>query len=116
MELRFTQMGNGIRLIKLIGQLDVKGVEEVEAKLVGHTAGRGVRVLVDLSEVTFLSSMGIRLFLWTALAVTEKAGRFVMLNPTPQVSEVLHVSGMKTLIPTYCDYEAAAAHLLTRQS
>ncbi len=115
MELQFTQMENGIRLIKLIGQLDIKGVGDVETKFVGHTAGRQLRVLVDLSCVTYLSSVGIRLLLWTAKAVIEKAGRFAALNPTPLVADVLDVSGIKNVIPIYKDYDAAVADLLKQK-
>ena len=116
MELQFTQMENGIRLIKLIGQLDIKGVGDVETKFVGYTAGREVPVLVDLSGVTYLSSIGIRLLLWTAKAVIENAGKFVMLNPTPLVADVLDVSGMKNAIPIYSDYDAAVADLLKQKT
>ena len=116
MELQFTQMENGIRLIKLIGQLDIKGVGDVETKFVGYTAGREVPVLVDLSGVTYLSSIGIRLLLWTAKAVIENAGKFVMLSPLPLVADVLDVSGMKNVIPIYSDYDAAVADLLKQKT
>ena len=116
MELQFTQMENGIRLIKLIGQLDIKGVGDVETKFVGYTAGREVPVMVDLSGVTYLSSVGIRLLLWTAKAVIENAGRFVMLSPLPLVADVLDVSGMKNVIPIYSDYDAAVADLLKQKT
>ncbi len=116
MELQFTQMENGIRLIKLIGQLDIKGVGDVETKFVGYTAGREVPVMVDLSGVTYLSSVGIRLLLWTAKAVIENAGKFVMLSPLPLVADVLDVSGMKNVIPIYSDYDAAVADLLKQKT
>jgi len=116
MELQFTQMENGIRLIKLVGQLDVKGVGDIETKFVGHTAGRGILVLVDLSGVTYLSSVGIRLLLWTAKAVIEKAGKFVMLDPSPLVADVLDISGMKNVIPIYNDYDSAVADLLKQKT
>ena len=116
MELQFTQMKNGIRLIKLIGKLDVNGVGDVETKFVGYTAGREIPVLVDLSGVTYLSSVGIRLLLWTAKAVIENAGKFVMLNPTPLVADVLDVSGMKNVIPIYNDYDSAVADLLKQKT
>lgn len=115
MELQFTQMKNGIRLIKLVGQLDIKGVGDVETKFVGHTAGREIPVIVDLSGVTYLSSAGIRLILWTAKAVIEKAGKFVLLNPIPSVADVLDVSGMKNIVPIYNDLDVAAADLLKQE-
>lgn len=116
MELQFTQMENGIRLIKLIGKLDVNGVGDVETKFVGYTAERQLHVLVDLSDVPYLSSVGIRLLLWTAKAVIENAGRLVMLSPTSLVADVLNVSGMKNVIPIYNDYDSAVADLLKQKT
>jgi anti-sigma B factor antagonist len=98
MELRYSQSKDGIRRIKLIGHLDIQGVGEVETIFVGHTAGREVKVLVDLSQLTFLASIGIRLLLWTANAVVGKGGEFVMVGPTPAVAEVLDISGINGLI------------------
>lgn len=112
MELQYSQSKQRIRWVKLIGALDIQGVGEVESKFVGHTAGRGVKVLVDLSDLTFVASTGIRLLLWTAKAVVSQGGTFVMANPIPAVAEVLDISGISALVPIYSDKKAAERDLL----
>ena len=112
MELQYRELENGIRIIKLTGELDINGVGEIETKFVGHSAGGNARVLVDLTEVTFLASIGIRLLLWTAKAVVGSGGKFVLFNPAENVEQVLVVTGIKELVPIHSDMEAAISSLM----
>jgi len=112
MELQYSELDNNIRSIKLIGTLDIIGKGEIETKFVGYCAGDGVRVVVDLSEVDFLASIGIRLLVLTAKSVASRGGRMVLLNPIPEVHNVLEVSGIPAIIPIYSSFESAETVLL----
>ncbi len=112
MELQFRQMENGIRLIKLIGNLDLNGVQAVESKFVAHCAGNRTRVLIDLAEMDSLAPIGCHLLLWAAKEVTTKGGKFVLLNPTATVEQTLEQTGVNGLIPIHFDVGTAIASLL----
>src|SRR5687768_15890948 len=60
MELQYSERDNHIRLIKLTGRLDIDGKAEIETKFAGYCSGEKARVVVDLSGVDFLASIGIR--------------------------------------------------------
>ena len=107
MELQFRKRDNDIRLIKLIGKLDIVGTGEIETKFAGHCAGDAVRVIVDLSEVNFLASIGIRLLMLTAKSVNKRGGKMVIVNPIPDVQHVLEVTGIPAIIPIYSSFELA---------
>jgi anti-anti-sigma factor len=112
MELQFSNLDNGIRLVKLIGKLDILGTGQIETKFTGYCSGDNVRVVVDLSEVNFLASIGIRLFVLTAKSITQRGGRMVLLNPIPEVKSVLEITGIPAIIPMYDGFESAEAVLL----
>jgi len=112
MELRYSELENDIRLIKLVGKLDIVGVGEIETKFAGYSAGEKVRVVVDLSEVDFLASIGIRLLTLTAKSVASRGGRMVLLHPTPDVRQVLEITGIPAIIPIYDGLESAETVLL----
>jgi anti-anti-sigma factor len=112
MELQYSEIENNIRLIKLIGKLDIIGVGLIETRFNGCCAGDNPRLLVDLSEVEFLASIGIRLLVLSAKSVSSRGGRMVLLHPTPDVRSVLEVTGIPAIIPIYDGLESAEAVLL----
>ncbi|MEP7134479.1 MAG: STAS domain-containing protein [Chloroflexota bacterium] len=112
MELQYSELDNDIRSIKLIGRLDIIGTGAIETKFAGYCAGEKPRVLVDLSEVDFLASIGIRLLMMTAKSVFSRGGKLVFLNPNPDVHSVLDVTGIPSIIPIYASLESAEAVLL----
>ena len=112
MELHYTDLDNNIRMIKLVGDLDILGVGAIETRFAGYCAGENPRVLVDLSEVNFLASIGIRLLTLTAKSVASRGGRMVLLHPTPDVRHVLEITGIPAIIPIYDGLESAQTVLL----
>ena len=112
MEMQYSELDNGINLIKLIGKLDIIGTGEIETKFTGYCAGDKVRVVVDLSDVDFLASIGIRLLMLTAKSVATRGGKMALLNPVPEVQNVLEITGIPAIIPIYSQLESAEVVLL----
>lgn len=111
-ELQFSEMQNGIRILKLIGKLDILGTGEVETKFSGYCAGVRPLVVVDLSEVDFLASIGIRLLTLTAKSIASRGGKMTLIRPIPEVQNVLEVTGIPAMIPIYSHFESAEAVLM----
>jgi anti-anti-sigma factor len=112
MEMYYSEMTNGISLIRLIGDLDILGTGQIETKFAGHCSGDKVRVIVDLSQVAYLASIGIRLLMLTAKSVASRGGMMVLLNPIPEVHNVLEITGIPAIIPIYSQLESAETVLL----
>lgn len=111
MELQYSKLENNLRLIKLIGRLDISGVNEIETKFSDCCSGENPRVIVDLSGVDFLASIGIRLLTLSAKLIASRGGRMVLLNPTSDVKDVLDITGVPAIIPIYYDLKSAEAAL-----
>lgn len=112
MDLQYSELENGIRLIKLSGKLDIDGTGEIETRFREYCSGEKARVAVDLSGVDFLASIGIRLLTLTAKSIASRGGRMVLLNPTPDVQNVLEITGIPAVIPIYSNFESAEAVLM----
>jgi len=112
MDLQYSELAHNIRLIKLKGKLDILGTGEIEAQFTDYRGGENARVVVDLSEVEFLASIGIRLLTLTAKSVAGRGGKMVLLNPTPDVHHVLEVTGIPGIIPIYSHLESAETVLM----
>jgi anti-anti-sigma factor len=111
MKLEYTELVNGIRLIKLNGTLDLTGTYGIEVQFVRHCTGNNLRILVDLSGVDFLSSVGIPLLVNTAKSVESHGGKFALLKPPDNVFKVLELVGVPQFTPIYKDMDSAVAGL-----
>ena len=112
MNIQYNEMDNGIHLIRLSGRLDIIGTGEIETKFAAFCSGNNSRVIVDLSEVDFLASIGIRLLTLTAKSLASRGGKMVLLNPNPDVQDVLEITGIPAIIPVYSHFESAETILM----
>lgn len=113
MELTVTHQDDGILHLALAGRLDIAGTGEVENKFTFQTSTQKAAVLVDLSEVTFIASIGMRLLLSNARAQSQRGGLMVLYNPQPLVKDALVTAGFEQLIAMYDDFDAACEALQT---
>jgi anti-sigma B factor antagonist len=98
MELKVINAGEVYTHLALVGRLDIPGVGVIENKFIGYTAARKKSVIVDFSEVTFMGSMGLRLLLSAAKALSMEKKKVIVLNPQPLVKEVLDTSGIADVV------------------
>lgn len=109
MELKVIAADDAYTHLALSGKLDILGVGEIENKFIGYTAARKKSAVVDLSGVTFLGSMGLRIFLSVAKPLSLEKKKLILLNPQPLVNEVLEASGIGDVVMITTDSAAALA-------
>ena len=97
--------------MKLQGRMDITGAMKIDVQF-SAVAASNRAVVVDLAEVEFLASMGLRTLIMGAKAMHKKSGRMVLYRPIPMVEEVLVTSGTTTMIPLAQDLAAAEAQAL----
>jgi anti-anti-sigma factor len=103
---------NEITLIALQGTLDIMGVNQVETKFAGYCSGENARILVDMSGVDYMASIGIRLLVTNAKSLRTRNGKMALLSPTTDVFNVLEMTDIPAIIPVYSNLESAEAVLL----
>lgn len=111
MELVTEERADGVTWVTLDGRLDIAGTSMIDLRF-NTIAGARRSVVVDLSRVTFLASMGMRLLLTGAKTVASKGGHMVLHAPAPMVEKVLTTAGIDNVIPIH--HEAASALAATR--
>ena len=97
MEIAIEEMGSAAKVV-LTGRLDISGADVVALPL-ATLSGSKSGLIIDLSGVSFLASIGIRHLVSATKALARRGGRLVLLNPTAIVSEVLVTSGVSDLMP-----------------
>jgi anti-anti-sigma factor len=100
---------NVVRSI-LAGKLDLAGAQKIDLKF-SAVAGNSKRLLVDLEQVSFLASMGIRTLVIGSKAVQSKGGKVAFFKPSADVAQVLTAAGIDSIIPVFQDLDAACDYL-----
>ena len=98
MQLNVASIENGVTKVSLSGRLDVEGALKIDNEFT-EIATQNKNVLVDLSDVPFIASLGIRTLVVGAKAAANNGGKMVLLNPQPNVEQVLRTTHVDTVMP-----------------
>jgi anti-anti-sigma factor len=97
-----TDVGDNLRKIVILGRLDTLGAGSVAGELERLAAAPKKGVVVDLSSLKFLASLGIRALLISAKAVEERGGKMALVVGTnSQVAMSLEATGVSELLPMF---------------
>jgi anti-sigma B factor antagonist len=88
----------GMRLLRLTGELDMAGVDQFERMLTADGSSRTGTFVVDLRTLTFIDSSGLRALIMADERVRDDGGRFVVVRGTDRVNEVLEMTGVSKQI------------------
>ncbi len=111
MKVEIKLLDNGVKQIILAGRLDIQGTGEVENTFTSLSEVDKAAILVDMSQVDFISSVGMRLLVTHAKTLGRRGGKMAIVNPQPWVREVLQKVGIDVLVPLYDDFEMACEAL-----
>jgi anti-sigma B factor antagonist len=107
MRLDLLELSDNTVQLALDGRLDLEGTQSVEQKFSFAATTKSLGVIVDLSAVTFLASIGIRMLLTAARAQATRGGKLVLAAPQDPVRKVLEAAGIDQLVPILNDVDAA---------
>jgi anti-anti-sigma factor len=89
------------RLIRLEGELDHDGCEQVDAAFRAATAGVKTDVVVDMSKVTFVSSQGIWMMLQAHARLRDQGHVLHVRGMRPHISRVFETVGVYRRVPEW---------------
>lgn len=97
-------VNENLRIIYITGRLDIQGTDAIGTKFTVLSASGERRIVVDLSGIDFLASIGIRSLVTNAKAQQQRGGRMVLyVGGNAPVAKVLRTTGINTVIPMYAD-------------
>jgi anti-sigma B factor antagonist len=102
----------GVRVIAVAGELDIATAPDLCARLDATRSTRRPRLLVDLTDVGFCDSTGLRALLGAASEVRAHGGRFAIVCPsTGEVARLLEIVGAGEWMAIHADPESGLAAL-----
>ena len=108
MEWNVVDLGNGLTRLDVSGRMDVQGALAIDP-VFSQLAAEKPNLIVDMSNVSFLASLGVRTLVMSAKTLASKGGHFVLFGLQPGVQKVLTISGLNAMILSVPDQAAAEA-------
>ena len=112
MSISHTDAGD-LRRIVIAGRLDVEGTDSIADQLVKLAEAPKKGVVVDLSSLKFLASVGIRALVTSAKAVKARGGKMMLVvKPGSTVMMSIKATGVDQMVPVFsssAEAEKAAA-------
>lgn len=109
MALASQTFGNAL-VLKVLGRLDQDTCDSFRRDLAPQlqvaTAG-SLTIVLDLAELEYVSSAGLRCFMLAAKEAKSHAGRIVVAALQPMVAEIFQISRFDLLIPVFPTLRAA---------
>ena len=79
----------------------------VELEFTSVVCSKPQSAIVDITEVSFIASLGMRMLLSAAKNLRAKNFKVVLYNPQPVVQEALETAGFSTVMPIVSDFAKA---------
>ena len=102
----------GAPCLALAGELDIAEVQRLEHAVEEAVAGSVGAFAIDLTELEFLDSSGIRVLLRARALLARQERSFLLVCPFGPVRRAIELTGVSDLFTIFRTREDAAAALL----
>ena len=88
---------NNVSTVNLIGRLDTPASQEVSEQLEPLMADASGTIVLDCTEMSYISSSGLRIFLSLRKAAASQGGKIIVKNITDDIRQVFMMTGFLNL-------------------
>lgn len=104
---------DGVVVIRIDGRIDHDRASALESGLMPYLDGPGADgyppLLLDLENVSFLTSAGLRVLMIAAKTCKEQARRIAVAGLQPMIAEIIRIARFDLIIPVYPNTDDALA-------
>ena len=105
MEVQEEQLGDAIVLVP-IDRVDSATAKAFEAKVIAAIGLGSAKIVLDFSQLDYISSAGLRVVLVGA-KMTRAPRKFVLSDMKPHIREVFDMSGFSKILSIHTDRNSA---------
>ena len=103
---------NGVVVATLSGEIDLSNAAEITRTVVGRVPNEAVGLVIDLSDVAYLDSAGVRMLAELERRLGWRSQAFRVVAPEgSRTRKVLSIAGLDGLLVLETSVESASANL-----
>ncbi len=106
MEIKVSQL-NDYTVVSIHGRVDTMTAGDFENKILEILDGGVKKLLLDCSELAYISSSGLRVFLVAQKKMMVTGGTLKLCCLKPEIKEIFDISGFSSIFSIFPDTEKA---------
>jgi anti-anti-sigma factor len=95
------RLESGLLKMSLSGSLDAPGAMAIEQQFQSRLQEQGGNVIIDMSNLEYMSSYGLRMILMAAKSLHDSGGGLHLAAANTHVMDVIRVAGYDSMFPVY---------------
>jgi anti-sigma B factor antagonist len=96
MEVNISRENNTV-LVRFSGRMDTPGAQEITPQMNALAEEASETIILDCTELTYICSTGLRIFLTLRKAASEKGGKIIVRNICDDIRNVFMMTGFLNL-------------------
>jgi anti-sigma B factor antagonist len=97
----------GLLIMNLKGRLDAHTSKTFEDRLIPAIDEGSKKILVDFSQLDYISSAGLRVLLLAARKLSDAGGRIALCSLKPSIKTVFDIAGFSSVFPIFATQQEA---------
>jgi anti-anti-sigma factor len=89
---------NEVKVLEVKGEVDAHTAKVLDKTLMDLLGQGKPRIVMDVSEMSFISSAGIRAILYAHREAVQLGGEVRIAGPTDKIHRILEIAGFKELL------------------
>ncbi len=102
-----TQSDNGIQILRVSGDIDLKSSPQLRAKLQEVLKTRPRGVLLDLKGCPYIDSSGIATLVEALQGLRVTSGKMALASAAQRVKDIFEIAHLDGIFPMYETFEEA---------
>lgn len=105
------QKSSDVVTLRLSGRLNSTTALAFEEKILGRIESGERHVVIDLAQLDYISSAGLRVIVLAGKRLSAENGKMVLCSLTDRVREVFDIAGLSSILSIYGSHDDATRGL-----
>ena len=102
-------IADGFIIVTVQGRVDTITAGDFEAKVKVLTENEITKMIIDCTELEYISSSGLRVFLIIQKKINARGGMLRLCCMQPAIKEIFDISGFSNIFKIFTDLASASA-------
>lgn len=104
-----TDRKDNVLTVKVKGRVDGSNANDFQNKIKDSVTSKDQVVMLDMAELSYISSAGLRVVLMVAKSLEQRKAKFMLYSLSDSIKEVFEISGFDKVIKVHASRKEALA-------